>query len=132
MSLLFPDPPREFPGRRGLKIVLRAVHVLCVALYVGAVAFAPDAVCPWLWAAVGSGVALLLLDLHETAAFLCQVRGLVLVAKIAALGTLHLFGEYQIWLLGGLVVLSVLSSHAPGSIRHRVLFGGVRGAETHG
>ena len=132
MSFLFPDPPRSFPGRRGLKILLRAVHVVCVSLYVGAFAFEPAAADLWLWATVASGAAILAIDLHETAAFLCQVRGLVLVAKIAALGTLHLLGDHAIWLLAGLVLLSVLSSHAPGAIRHRVVFGSVRGAETHG
>ncbi len=133
---LFPDPPREFAGRRGVKIVLRAVHVLCVSLFTGAVAF-QDAGAParsfWLWAAVASGSLMLLLDLHETAAFLLQVRGLVVTAKILSLGLLHLLSDAQaVGLLGAVIVVSVLSSHAPGSIRHRVVVGTVRGAETSG
>ena len=133
--LFFPDPPRDFPGRRGLKIVLRGLHVVCVALFTGAVAFEASAGDRsfWLWATVASGVLILALDLHETAAFVVQVRGLVVGAKILALGTLHMLPDQQaVWLLGVVIVISVVSSHAPGSIRHRVLFGNARGAETSG
>ncbi len=133
MSFLFPDPPRAFRGRRTLKILLRAVHVLCIALLVGAAAFRPDDLGIHLWTTIGSGALILLLDLHETAAFLFQVRGLIVVAKIAALGTFHLLSaDGRLWLLGGLALLSVVSSHAPGSIRHRVVFGKAQGAQTSG
>jgi len=133
--LFFPDPPRDFPGRRGLKIVLRGLHVVCVALFAGAVAFHADAGDHsfWLWATVASGALILALDLHETAAFVLQVRGVVVGAKILVLGTLHMLSDQQaIWLLGIVIVISVVSSHAPGSIRHKVLFGSARGAETSG
>ena len=35
-SVLFPDPPRNLPGRRGLKITLRAIDVLCAGALVDA------------------------------------------------------------------------------------------------
>jgi len=119
-SVLFPDPPRGFRGRRTLKIVLRGVHVVSAALCLGAYAFdAPDRLA-WLLAAAGTGVLILALDLHETAAFLLEVRGLVLLTKIVALAFVPQGGA---WLLGAVVLLSVVSSHAPASVRHRLVFG---------
>ncbi len=130
-SFLFPEPPRDFPGRRLLKIGLRGAHVVCASLCLGAYAFdAPDRV-PWLVAAIMTGVLILALDVHESAAFLLQARGVVVAAKIVALAFLPQGGA---WLLAGIVLVSVLSSHAPGAVRHRMLFGRgrVRAAETHG
>jgi hypothetical protein len=129
---LFPDPPRDFRGRRGLKIALRAVHVLCAALCLGAYAFDAPGRVPWLLAALATGGLILALDVHESAAFFLQVRGVVVVAKTLALALLPACGDGKTWLLGAIVVVSVLSSHAPGSVRHRVLFGRVRAARTHG
>lgn len=122
-SLLFPDRPREFRGRRSLKIGLRALHVACVALLLGSHAFtAPDPVrTHWLAATGLSGCLLLALDLHESAVFLLQVRGAVLVTKLLALGWLAADAAAHPHALGALLILSVLSSHAPASIRYRVL-----------
>jgi hypothetical protein len=132
--LLFPDPPRTFPGRRLVKIGLRAVHVLCAALCLGAYAFETDARLPWLLAAIATGAAILLLDLHESAAFLLQVRGAILVAKLAALALLPSLGEARPWALGGILLVSVVSSHAPSKVRYHVLFGRgrIEGARTPG
>ena len=135
-DLLFPREPRSLPGRRGIKIALRAVHVLFAAGFLGAYIFGAthDARLPWAIGVVASGVVFLLLDLHESAAFLLQVRGAVVLTKITLLVALPLFPGYEPWVLGGLVCLSVLSSHAPGSVRYRMLVGGgsIRGSESPG
>lgn len=119
---LFPDHPRDFRGRRGLKILLRAGHVLAAGVLTGAwLLHVPETLrAPWLHATVLSGVVLLLLDLHESAIFLLQLRGLFVLLKILALLALP-------WLLGGqglvlaaLVVLSVVSSHAPSRVRYAI------------
>jgi hypothetical protein len=130
-AILFPDPPRDFPGRRLLKIGLRGVHVLCASLCVGAYAFDSPDRAPWLVATIGTGLLLLALDLHQSAAFLLEVRGAFVVAKVVALAFVPAGGA---WLLGAIVLLSVVSSHAPGEVRHRLLFsrGRIRVAETHG
>jgi len=135
-SLLFPDPPREFAGRRTLKIVLRGVHVVCAGLCLGAYAFdvAAGERGMALAAALGSGLAILALDVHETAAFFLQVRGVVVVFKIALLALLPWFGDARALVIGALMLLSVVSSHAPGKIRHRQIAGAgrIEGARTHG
>jgi len=130
-SLLFPDPPRSFRGRRLLKILLRGVHVVFAAFCLGAYAFdSPDRVA-WLLAAIASGTAILALDLHESLAFLLEVRGLFLVTKVLALAFVPHGGA---WLLGAIMLLSVVSSHAPSSVRHRLVFGRgrVRASESRG
>lgn len=124
-SILFPDPPRELPFRRGLKVSLRAAHVLCAGITTGAfvLGVADDARRAWLTATIASGTAILLLDLHESAAFLVQVRGLVLALKLGLLALALSWPAAAPWLLGGLIVLSVLSSHAPSRVRYFVLLG---------
>lgn len=127
-SVLFPDPPRELKGRRGLKIALRAVHVLCASILFGGYVFKAgiESLGPWILATLGSGLLILLLDLHETAAFLLQTRGLWVVTKLLLLGTLPWLGDLQVWILGGIVVVSVVSSHAPSKWRYFLVFGGGR------
>ena len=135
-SILFPEPPRNFRGRRTLKIFLRGLHVVCAGLCLGAYAFdvAAGERIVALWAALGSGLAMLALDVHETAAFFLQVRGLVVVLKLVLLALLPWFGGAKAEILGALMLLSVVSSHAPGKIRHHQIAGTGRlhGARTHG
>lgn len=133
-ALLFPDPPRAFPGRRATKVALRAAHVLCAGTYFAAFVFAvePAARHPWFVALLVSAGLLLLLDLHETAAFFLEIRGLVVLGKVVLLALLPCFGDAQVWVLGALVAVSVVSSHAPASVRHRVVVSGVRGSQTRG
>ncbi|MEZ5990215.1 MAG: hypothetical protein R3F30_14070 [Planctomycetota bacterium] len=133
---LFPDPPRQFPGKRGLKISLRAVHVLAAALLLGAWVHeaGADERTRALLLTAGSGAAILLLDLYESCAFALQVRGLVLLVKLAGVALLPVLAGGQAVLLGALVLLSVLSSHAPSKVRYHLLVGRgrVRGSSSHG
>ncbi len=123
--LLFPDPPRDLPGRRFLKISLRAAHIFCVALFFGSVFFdLPTATqSPWRSATIATGMLLLLLDLHESAVFILQVRGLLVIAKITCVALLPLFGEYARWVLTALLIASVVSSHAPSRVRYFLVCG---------
>ena len=82
-----------------------------------------------------SGLALLLLDVHESCAFMLQIRGYFVIVKLAALGFLSRLEPAQAsWLLAILLVVSVLSSHAPSGVRYAVPLGAGRfhGARTKG
>ena len=127
-ALLFPAQPRALRGRRVFKIVLRAAHVLAAGILVGSYMFDVEASLQttWLVATIGTGTLILLLDLHESAAFLFQVRGLVIAIKLGLLAALPLFAPYQAWVLALLVVGSVISSHAPSKVRYFVLVFGDR------
>jgi hypothetical protein len=134
--LVFPPEPRRLPGRRAIKILLRAIHVPCAGILSAAYLFdaGASAGSVWMVGTVVSGLLILLLDLYETGVFLLQVRGLVVLGKIALLAMLPLFEAYRVPVLVGLLGISVLSSHAPSGIRYYLLFGGDRfkGATTKG
>ena len=122
LSFLFPCRPRDFRGRRAVKIVLRALHVLAAGVLTGAyvLGLPPEQSAAWLHGTALSGVVLLLFDLHQSAIFLLQLRGLFVLLKIACLVALPLFVGAQGLLLALLLVLSVISSHAPARVRYAV------------
>lgn len=145
MSVLFPDPPRDFRGRRALKILVRAIHVLAAGVFTGAHLLAggaagvhalasADPTGAWRQLLIASGLAILALDLFESAAFLLQVRGLVVVIKIALLLALPALGAHAGGVLAAIVVASVVFSHAPSRVRYFLLAGRgrIRGASTKG
>jgi hypothetical protein len=136
LALIFPPEPRSFPGRRAVKMLLRAAHVLCTGILAGGVILGAAAALqePWLFASIGTGLLILGLDLHESGVFLLQVRGLVVTAKIAVLAAWPLFEGYHGWVLAALIAMSVLVSHATSKIRYFVVLGRgrLRGAETKG
>lgn len=126
--LLFPDPPRAFSAQRALKIGLRAGHVLCAGTLVGAFQFGPDEATRtrWLIATACSGALLLLLDWIETSAFFLQLRGWVVLTKMGLLCLLPTLGASGYPLLATMLVVSVISSHAPSRLRYCMPFGADR------
>lgn len=136
MEFLFPIEPRTLPGRRWFKIALRAVHVVFACGFLGSFVFdgGVGARPPWTAGVVASGLALLLLDLHESAAVLLQVRGLVVLLKVALLLSLPWLGSAQLGAVIAVVVVSVLSSHAPGKVRYHLVAGRdrIRGSDSMG
>lgn len=135
-SLLFPPEPRDLPGRRFLKLTLRAAHVLCTGILVGVcVADATPALrTTWQAMAGGTGLLMLLLDVYETGVILLQVRGLVVIAKLLLIAILPWLAAWDTWILAGVVVVSVISSHAPSAVRYFIPVGGkgLKGACTKG
>jgi hypothetical protein len=134
--LLFPDPPRSFRARRTAKISARAVHVLCAGVMVGSYLLSADDAArrAWLAATVATGFALLLIDLHESAAFLLQIRGMVILGKLGLVAALPALGSASGYVLAAVLLLSVVMSHAPSRVRYFVVFGRghVRGACSKG
>jgi hypothetical protein len=124
-ALVFPVRPRSLPGRRGIKISLRAVHALCAGVLVGGLLLAvePDRVGPWIAGTAISGLAILLLDLHESGAFLVQIRGVVVLGKIVLLASMPWLGASRPGLLAAVLLISVVSSHAPSKVRYLLVIG---------
>jgi hypothetical protein len=113
----------DFPGRRWVIVALRALHLVAV-IALGAQLLGAPAAAGWPAAGVaavvlGSGLAMLGLDLlaHRqhlrTVAGLTALVKLLLVAILAAVPELLLF-----WVV---VVLSAVVSHAPATLRHFVV-----------
>jgi len=137
MNFFFPNEPRALPGRRWLKIGLRAVHVVFACGFLGSFVFDGGLAArgPWTAGVVASGMVLLLLDLHESAAVLLQVRGLVVAFKIAVLLALPWLGSAaQLGAVIAIVAVSVLSSHAPGKVRYHLVVGRgrIKGSDSMG
>jgi hypothetical protein len=135
-QLLFPDPPRDFPCRRSVKMTLRAAHVLAAGIFTGGRIFEvqPELQAPWIAATLISGCLLLALDLHESAAFLAQVRGFVVLAKLVAVALILSSDANHGWACAFLVGVSVYFSHAPARLRYFVIIGRdrIRGSTTRG
>jgi hypothetical protein len=136
VQVLLPPEPRRYPGQRWLKMTARAAHVVLAGIYLGALVFRiePAAAEPWLRAALLSGVLMACLDLCESGAFLLQVRGLVVVGKLLLLALLPSLGAAGVWAVAAVALLSVISSHAPASVRYHLIWGRgrIRAAETPG
>jgi hypothetical protein len=136
MSIFFPENPRHFPGQRWAKIILRALHVLAAGVYTGAWVFAvEDGIrLPWFFAALGSGLLLISIDLLETGVFLLQVRGIVVMVKLSLLFALPYLDGLEARILIGVVIASVISSHASSSFRYFLVWGRgrLKGACTKG
>jgi len=135
-SLVFPAEPRRLPGHRAIKVVLRGLHTLAAGLLCGAWVFEvpPEARSLTLALAIASGLAMLTLDLFESGAFLVQVRGIVLLVKLAVVLALPLLGAATGAVLSAVFVVAVISSHAPSKVRYRVLLGRgrINGATSRG
>jgi len=134
--LLLPAEPRSYPGQRWIKMSARAAHVILSGIYLGAYVFEVVAASRWTWllATLASGLLMIFLDLYESGAFLVQLRGLVVVAKIPLLALVPAVGAAAVWVLAVIAFVSVISSHASSKFRYHQVWGRgrIKGAETRG
>ena len=122
-NILFPGQPRNFRYRRAILSVLRALHILCTGVLIGGHIFnqSPEVIEPWLYASVLSGLAIFATDLHASMAVLFELRGLLLLLKIALLLLIPLFWQLRIPLLITVLFIGAVGSHMPKHWRHKVL-----------
>jgi len=122
--VLFPDPPRRSPIEHWLNIGLRSAHLVGVAGIGGGFLF-DLAEARWLayWhLTVATGVLLSLLYLWSTAAWLFQVKGLVVVIKLGLLAAARMWPSWRGELFVLVIVISGLVAHAPAYVRgHRLI-----------
>jgi hypothetical protein len=121
-QFLLPDEPRDFPGRRMIRSILRTVHILGGGVLIGAYLFhQPQYVIePWYITAVLSGVLLFLTDLHASFAVLFEWRGLSIASKIGLLLLLPLMPGFEVAILALILTIGSLSSHLSRKFRHRL------------
>ena len=121
----FPPQVRYFPLRRTVRIGLRTLHILTAGTFVGGHIFAQpaDILMPWFIAAMVTGFLLLLTDLYASCAFLCEMRGIAVLAKLLVLGSVAVFPESALILLVSVVMIGAVSSHLPKRYRHHVMVG---------
>ena len=124
LAFLFPEQPREFPYRMALRMTLRALHILTTGVLLGGHIFQQptDILEPWLWFAILSGLAIFLTDIYSSFAVLFEIRGIVILVKVALLSLVAVFWEQRIFLLVLILFIGAISSHMPKRYRHKVVF----------
>ena len=114
------DPARDFPGKRWLVNLLRAMHLVgVVGIGAGVLGNSPE----FRWIAFGltalaSGLAILALDAWSRPAYLREYVALAMAGKLLLLGLLLAWPAQRLALFWLVLVLSVLFAHAPASLRH--------------
>lgn len=133
---LFPENPRDFPGRRMLRSILRTVHILGGGVLIGAYLFeqTPDVIKTWFMIATWSGFLLFMTDLHASLAIFFEWRGASIIAKIGLLVLLPIFPGFEIAILIAILTIGSLSSHLSRNFRHRLWWAvpGIKADERHG
>lgn len=136
LQKLFPENPRDFPGRRMLRSILRTVHILGGGVLIGAYLFgqAQADIKIWLMTATVSGLLLFLTDLHASFAIFFEWRGASIMAKIGLLLLLPVSPGYEVVILTIILTIGSLSSHLSRRFRHRLWWAvpGIEADERHG
>lgn len=123
-NILFPNRPRSFRYRRPVLSILRALHILCTGILIGGHVFDQPqaAIEPWLFGSVFSGLAIFAVDLHASLTILFEIRGLLLLVKLALLLLIPLYWQLRIPILITVLFIGAIGSHMPKHWRHKVLF----------
>ncbi|MEI6666823.1 MAG: hypothetical protein WCP29_01605 [Acidobacteriota bacterium] len=119
---------RRLPYARAWNIAARTVHLAATGTLLGGHVFGVPAVqlYPALWVAIGSGAALIALEMYATAHWAHQGCALILYAKLGLLCLVPWLWAYRVPMLLAVVALASFGSHAPRTIRHySVVFGRV-------
>ncbi|MDH3355011.1 MAG: hypothetical protein OEL79_07340 [Chromatiales bacterium] len=113
---------------RILNITFRSLHLVGLLGSGGGILFdvIPERVMPWLWLTILSGLALTLLSIWSGKIFLIQLRGMVILLKMAMLLLILYTDGADLILLIGATLLSGFIAHAPGDIRYYSIFHGRR------
>jgi len=112
--------------KRWTKISLRTLHLLAVAGVGGGILFGLEQDLwrsYWLLALVSGGL-MMLVDIIANPLWLVQVRGLVIFLKLALLVMLGGYPSLDGYLLGAIIVISTVISHAPGKLRYYSVYHG--------
>ncbi len=120
--LLLPPQARGFTGKRWLEIGLRTAHLLGMAGVGGGFLYGAPVTAwkPYFWLLLGSGVAMLLLQVWSNAIWLVQLRGLVILLKVGLLATVALWPVLALPVLLAVVAISGVFAHAPGRVRYHI------------
>ncbi len=124
VQLLFPAQTRDFKGKRWIKITLRTVHIIGIAGIAGS--FLSDALTDrwpiYLHLTILSGIAMVLLDIWANGIWLLQMRGMVILLKIALFSLLFISNEYAGPIFITIITISALIAHAPSDVRYYSIF----------
>jgi hypothetical protein len=110
--------------KRWTKISLRTLHLLAVAGVGGGILFGIEKSL-WInywWLALASGFLMMLMDVISNPVWLVQVRGLTVLLKLILLVFLGSYPAWDSFLLGIIIIISAIISHAPGKLRYYSIY----------
>ncbi|HSH42151.1 MAG TPA: hypothetical protein VK973_08510 [Arenicellales bacterium] len=121
---LIPETPRAFPAQRWVRITLRTLHLVGIAGLGGGFLYGADASMwkPYLSLTVYSGATLVAVELWTTGLWLIQLRGIVVVVKLALIAWMMQAAHLAMPLFVAVVVISGVIAHAPASVRYFSIF----------
>jgi len=124
IDVIFPQAPRDFACRRLIRMMLRSIHIACTGILLGAYIFRqPVSTLEfWLFLSVLTGLLIMLMDLHASAAVFFEVRGLAVLIKAGLLCAIPFYPRSAIPILIIALVIGVFASHMPKQYRHKMIF----------
>jgi len=123
-ALFLPEPPRHPVHGRAWNVAWRTAHLAVIGVLLGGHVFnvPPDLLVGWLWAAIITGAALMLLEAYTTLDWFMQVGGLCLLLKLALLVLIYFQWHARVPILFSVVAIAGIASHMPGRYRHYSLY----------
>lgn len=107
----------NFIGKRWLKVTLRSIHLVGVALVFVSVISGSQDKASWAIAMI-SGVGLFILEAFSNLLWFIQLRSLVLYLKFMLLYAVFTYPNYAWHCMITMIFLSGIVSHAPSSFRY--------------
>lgn len=119
-ALLFPEPERSLPGERELRTVFRTAHIAAMAILLGGHAFdvSPARLHLALGLTIGTGLALVALEMYGSLNWCFQIRGLATILKVLLVCLVPLLWDLRVHLLLTVLVIGSISSHMGARWRH--------------
>jgi len=116
------DNVRDFPGRRWLNLSLRTAHLAGIVL-LGSALLGAGEVTNGVWLTFFSGLGMFAGDAWANPAHVREIAGFGVLVKLGLVAVMALYPPGALPVFWAILVISTLLSHAPGSLRHRRLFG---------
>jgi hypothetical protein len=119
-ALLFPVTRRHFPNGRWWNIAARTVHIGATGILLGGHVFGQPAstLVPMLAVAIGSGVALVAIEVYPSAHWAHQVCAIGVYLKVLLLCAVPFAWEYRVPILLVVVLIASVGAHMPRKFRH--------------
>ena len=115
------DHVRDFPGRRGLNLSLRAAHLTGIVL-LGAALIGGGEIAIGAWLTLLSGLGMFAGDAWSNPGHVRELAGCGVLLKLALVALMAFMPALAVPVFWSILLLSTLLSHAPGALRHKRLF----------
>ena len=126
--IFFPPQSRKFINKRWLEITLRTIHLIGIAGAGGGYLYqVPHRLwLPYQNILIVSGILLVILEIWTNPIWIIQIRGIAITLKLLLLFLMPLVQGWEPHIIITVIIISGISSHAPGDVRYYSLIHGKR------